>query len=289
MADSPHAALAFAMAAAFFFGVSVLTSKQGLRHVDAPTGSMISIGTTVLIYTLLAPFFVRAEYWRSPGVWVFLGNGLIHPMISMAMSFEATRRMGATVSSTVSSTSPWFASLGAVLLLGEMPTASNAAGTVATVLGIMVLTYDPGGTRTWKASDLLFALAAAVVRGSNNLIGKYGLELLPVPFMAAWLSFCVSFTGSVALYRLRTGRLPLHLPRPGIRWFSYTGTCISAAILCMYTALSLGSVVAVSPVVSAFPIWTLALSLLLRQEVFSAKQVLGVLVVVAGVVLIAMR
>jgi drug/metabolite transporter (DMT)-like permease len=281
--------LAFAIAASFFFGVSVLTSKQGLRHVDAPTGSMISIGTTVLIYTLLAPFFVRAGYWRSPGVWVFLGNGLIHPMISMAMSFEATRRLGATVSSTVSSTSPWFAALGAVLLLGEAPSVSNAAGTVATVLGIMVLTYDPGGTRNWKASDLLFALAAALVRGSNNLMGKYGLELLPVPFMAAWLSFCVSFTGSVTLYRLRTGRLPLHLPRQGIRWFSYTGACISAAILCMYSALNLGSVVAVSPIISAFPVWTLALSLLLRQEVFSAKQVLGVLVVVAGVALIAIR
>jgi drug/metabolite transporter (DMT)-like permease len=285
----PHAALLFAVVASFFFGFSVLTSKQGLRYVDAQTGSMISIATTVTIYTLIAPFFVKWEYWTSPGIWLFLGNGLIHPMISMAMSFEATRRMGATVSSTVSSTSPWFATIGAVLLLGEALTLSNLLGTLATVAGIMVLTYDPGRKRAWKRTDLLFALAAAVVRGSNNLIGKFGLDLLPVPFMAAWLSFSVSLTGAVIVYRVRNGRLPLRLPRQGLRWFSYTGTCISAAILCMYTALSLGSVVVVSPVVAAFPIWTLLFSLLLRQEIFNPKLVLGVLVVVSGVVLIALR
>jgi drug/metabolite transporter (DMT)-like permease len=289
MLDFPNAALVFSLAAAFCFGSSVLTSKQGLRYVDAATGSMISIGTTVTIYTLIAPFFVRAEHWSSPGIWVFMANGLIHPMISMAMSFEATRRMGATVSSTVSSTSPWFATIGAVLLLGEVPTLSNLAGTLATVLGIMILTYDPGGTRAWKRSDLLFAFAAAVVRGSNNLIGKYGLDLLPVPFLAAWLSFVVSLAGSVMLYRFRKGAFPLHLPRQGLRWFAYTGTWISAAILCMYTALSLGSVVVVAPVVAAFPVLTLILSLLLKQEIFSGKLVLGVLVVVSGVVLIALR
>lgn len=289
MPDLPHAPLLFAVLASFFFGSSVLTSKQGLRYVDAQTGSMISIGTTVTIYTLIAPFFIRWEYWSSPGIWVFMGNGLIHPLISMAMSFEATRRMGATVSSTVSSTSPWFASLGAVMLLGEALTVSNLLGTLATVCGIMLLTYDPGGKRGWKRTDLLFALAAAVVRGSNNLIGKFGLDLLPVPFLAAWLSFAVSFSGAVIVYRVRHGHLPLRLPRHGLRWFSYTGTCISAAILCMYTALSLGSVVVVSPVVAAFPIWTLLFSLLLRQELFSPKLVLGVLVVVSGVVLIALK
>ncbi|HEX7926973.1 MAG TPA: DMT family transporter [bacterium] len=289
MHELSHAALLFAVGASFFFGISVLPSKQGLRYVDAQTGSMISIGTTVCIYTLIAPFFVKWEYWSSPAIWVFMANGLIHPMISMAMSFEATRRMGATVSSTVSSTSPWFASVGAILLLGEWPTTSNMAGTVVTVLGIMLLTYDPGGTRAWKRSDLLFALAAAVVRGSNNLIGKYGLELLSVPFMAAWLSFCVSLTGSVTVYRVRHGALPLKLPKLGVRWFAVTGTCISCAILCMYTALSLGSVVVVSPIVAAFPIWTLIFSLLLRQEIFSLKVLAGVLVVVAGVVLIALR
>jgi len=289
MSALPHAALLFSLAASFFFGSSVLTSKQGLRYVDAATGSMISIGTTATLYTLISPFFVHQAYWSSPAVWVFMGNGLIHPMISMAMSFEATRRMGPTVSSTMSSTSPWFATVGAVLLLGEVPTTSNLAGTLATVLGIMILTYNPHGTRAWKRTDLLFAFGAALVRGSNNLIGKYGLELLPVPFMAAWLSFLVSFTGSVILYRFRKGVFPLNLPRLGLRWFASTGTIISAAILCMYTALSLGSVVVVAPVVAAFPVWTLLFSLLLKQEIFSPKLIVGVLVVVSGVVLIALR
>jgi drug/metabolite transporter (DMT)-like permease len=274
---------------AFLFGASVLSSKRGLLHVDPQTGSMISICTTVVIYGCLAPFLVRAEYWSSPAIWIFMANGLIHPLVSMTMSFEATRRMGAMVSSTVSSASPWFSTLGALALLGERLTASNLLGTLATVIGIMILTYDPGGTRTWARSDLLFALLAAAVRGSNNLMGKFGLDILPVPFMAAWLSFSVSGLGSVLIYRLRTGALPRSLPRGGLRWFSLTGAGISMAILCMYAALAGGQVVVIAPITAAYPVFTLLLSLLLRQEVLSGKIVLGTLVAVAGVVLISLK
>ncbi len=277
-----------ALGATLFFGVSVLVSKQGLRYVDAQTGSMISIGTTTLIYCALAPFLVKAEYFRNPGVWVFIANGCIHPLISMAMGFEATRRLGATVSSTVSSVSPWFTTLGAVLLLGERPGFNTLLGTLATVGGILVLTWRGRGKRTWPRSALWFAVAAAVVRATNNLIGKVGLGLLPVPFMAAWVSFSVSLTGSVLVFRLRHGRLPLRLPREGLKWFSLTGLCITAAILCMYTALGRGQVAVVSPIISAYPILTLLGSLALGQEVLDWRIVTGVLITVGGVVLIGL-
>lgn len=279
--------VAIAVVSAAFFGGSVLLSRQGLRYVDAQTGSMISIATTATIYTCFAPFVVKAEYFRSPGIWVFVASGCIHPLISMAMSFEATRRLGSTVSSTISSTSPWFGSLFAVLLLGERLTGTIVAGTLATVGGAMVLTSRGRAPRAYSLGSLVFALAAALVRGTNSLTGKFGLQLLPVPFMAGWISFLMSLTGSLAVYRVRTGHLPLYLPRNALRWFSMTGCCISVAIICMYDALGRGSVVIIAPIVAAYPLFTLILTLILRQEILSWRVIAGTLIVVAGVILIS--
>jgi drug/metabolite transporter (DMT)-like permease len=280
--------LAAAITAAAFFGGSVLLSRQGLRYVDAQTGSMISICTTTTIFWSVAPFVVHAEYFRSPGIWVFAASGCIHPLISMAMAFEATRRVGATVSSTISSTSPWFSSIFAVAILGERWTWTVVAGTLATVGGAMVLTSRGGAPRPYSLGSLVYAFAAALVRGTNTLTGKFGLNLLPVPFMAGWVSFTVSCTGSILVYRVRTGRFPSRLPRGGLKWFCMTGCCISIAISCMYYALSHGSVVVIGPIAASFPIFTLILTLLLRQELLSGRVILGTLIVVAGVVLIGM-
>ncbi len=280
--------LLVAIVSATFFGGSVLLSRQGLRYVDAQTGSMISIATTTAIYSCIAPFVVKAEYFRSPGIWVFVASGCVHPLVSMAMSFEATRRVGATVSSTIGSTSPWFSSVAAVLLLGERVTWPIVAGTLATVGGAMVLTSRGRAPRGYSLGALVFAFAAALVRGTNSLTGKFGLLILPVPFMAGWVSFMVSCTGSILVYRLRKGKLPLDLPKGGRKWFCMTGCCISVAIFCMYYALSHGSVVVIGPIVAAYPLVTLILTLLLHQEILSGRVILGTLIVVAGVVLISL-
>lgn len=277
-----------ALTAAAFFGGSVLLARLGLRYVDAQTGSMISIMTTTGIYTCVAPFVVKAEYFRSPGIWIFLASGCIHPLISQAMSFEATRRVGATVSSTVGSTSPWFSSIAAVVLLGEKVTWPIVVGTLATVGGAMVLTSRGRAPRAYPVGSLMYAFAAAIIRGTNFLTGKFGLQLLPVPFMAAWISFTVSCTGSVLVYRVRKGRLPFDLAWGGVKWFGLTGCCISAAIFCMYFALSGGSVVTIGPIVAAYPLVTLILTLLLRQEILSWRVIVGTLIVVSGVVLISL-
>ena len=276
-----------ALTAAVFFGSSVLLARLGLRYVDAQTGSMISIMTTTGIYTCVAPFVVKAEYFRSPGIWIFVASGCIHPLVSQAMSFEATRRVGATVSSTIGSTSPWFSSLAAVVLLGEEMTWPIIVGTLATVGGAMVLTSRGRAPRAYAVGSLLYAFAAAVIRGTNTLTGKFGLQILPVPFMAAWVSFMVSCTGSVLVYRVRKGRLPFDLARGGLKWFGLTGCCISAAIFCFYFALRGGSVVTIGPIVAAYPLVTLILTLLLRQEILSWRVMLGTVIVVAGVVLIS--
>lgn len=284
---SGSAPIALALLAAVLFGIGGVLSKRGLAHVDARTGAMISIGVTVLIYALSAPWWMRAADWFTPGFWVFVLAGLFHPMLSMYMALEAISRAAPTVAATFASTAPLFAAFTAIVFLGESMSLWVALGTLGTVAGVMTLSWARGGAPRQLQAALLFATGAAVVRGLNHTMGKWGLELLPNVFMASFVSFSVSFIGMSISYRMRRRALPARLPRRALMYFGVLGVLISVAIVCVYAALASGSVVVVSPIVAAYPLFTLLAAVAAGEDRISARLLAGVLLVVAGVGLIS--
>jgi drug/metabolite transporter (DMT)-like permease len=205
----------------------------------------------------------------------------------MYLALEATARTGPTVAATLSATAPLFASFTAVAFLGESMNAWISVGTVATVMGVMTLSWSPGGAGALLRITLLFATGAAIVRGLNHTLGKFGLESMPNVFMAGFVSFTVSFCCALLVYRLRTGTLIVRLPRAGLGYLVATGAVIAVAIVCMYGGLVTGQVVVVSPIIAAYPLFTLLTALIFKQERLTTKLALGVLLVVGGVVLIS--
>ena len=288
MTDGSLMPVGLALLAAALFGAQAVLAGRSLRHVDPPTGAMMTIVTAGLTFWLLLLWQIHTVDWRSPAVWVFASNGILHPMVSMFLSFEANRRMGPTVSATIAATSPLFATAGAVLWLGEGLSPEVVLGTLGTVAGIAVLSWQRSSARSWGLVALVFPTGAALVRAFNHVWGKYGLRILAAPLLAATLSFTVSGTLAVLVYRLRKGQLPLHLPRRGLMWGALSGLTVTGAILCMYTALTTGSVVIVSPVIATYPLFTLGWSLLFRQERLNRRILAGVVLVVGGVALISL-
>ena len=279
----------YATLAAAFFGGQVVLTMRSLAYVEPQVSSMLSIGTCVVLFWFFAPLLLRAEYWLNPGLYIFMASGLIHPIFSTFLSFEATKRMGATVSATISSISPLFATIGAVFTLGEDLTLSLLVGTLATVVGIMVLSWRRQGPTIWARWALLLPVGAAVIRAGNNILGKLGLKMLPSPYFASLVSFTVSFAGALLIYRYRLGRSRVNLPRQSLMWSGLAGLSIALGVLSMYAALSAGLVVVVSPVISTFPLFTFVLSLLFRQEAFKKNMLFGILLVVGGVIWISIQ
>ena len=289
MSETILVPIIYALVASAMFGAQGVLTMRSLKFVDPQTSSMAAMGVCVLIFWLIAPFFLKLEYFRNPGLWVFFANGLVHPLFSMLLGFEAIKRMGATVSSTISATAPLFATAGAVLALGEHITLSLTLGTLGTVLGIMVLSWRRRGHTTWELPALIFPIGAAIIRGGNHVLGRFGLHMLPSPYFAGLVSFTVSFVGAVGIYRYRTGRLPLRLHRQGLAWSSLAGVCISIGILSMYSALNSGMVIVVSPVVATYPLFTFLITLLFRQEHLSLRILCGVVLVVGGLIWISIQ
>ena len=288
LATSSISAPLLGVMAATLFGISALPAKRGLLFVNAETGCLITMATTWIVCLLLGPLWMRTEDWFTAGFWVFALAGLIHPYLSMYASLEALKRAGTTVASTLAATAPFFSTLGAVVLLGEDLTIVVALATVGIVAGVMVLTFDgPRMARVIRVA-LIFASIAAVIRGSTHVIGKWGLDLLPNPFMATFVAFSVGLICMTVFFRLRHGHLPRDLPADGVKYFFYSGLCIAFAIISMYGALMLGRVVVISPIIASYPVFTLLSVWVVKAERISGQLVVGVLMVTAGVVIIAL-
>jgi drug/metabolite transporter (DMT)-like permease len=276
-----------ALVAAGLFGISTVIAKRGLMIVHPQTASLVVIGTVVVLYLVTSPLWMRTQDWFTLGFWIFVVNGFVHPFLSMYLALEATARTGPTIAATLSATAPLFAAMTAIAFLGESINAWIALGTIATVVGVMALSWSPGGTGKLLRAALLFATGAAIVRGLNHTVGKWGLESMPNPFMASFVSFSISFACALLVYRLRTGTYFVRLPRAGLGYFMLTGAIIAVAVLCMYGGLVTGRVVVVSPIIAAYPLFTLFAALMSRQESLSTKLAVGVFLVVIGVALIS--
>src|SRR2546422_2390769 len=184
---------ALALLASAFLGTAVVIANVGLRYLDPARGALVSVPSTTLLFGLLAAFLFRGEGWNAAAFAIFAAVGLIFPALVTFLNFASNRLTGPTVAGTISSTTPLFAVLGAVLFLGEPLNPSAAAGTASIVLGVVALTARGADRpRAWAAWVILLPLAGAAIRGGAQAAVEGGLSRWPDPFLAALVGYCGS-------------------------------------------------------------------------------------------------
>ena len=259
--------------------------------MPALAGARVSIPTAAALFWLLSPHFVDWSAWSTPAAALFAVVGLFYPAVVTLLTFVGNRRLGPTVAGTIGSTTPLFAVLGAALFLGEAPGVREWAGTAVIVLGTMALSNPAAGPLPQASrSALWMPWSGALLRALAQLLSKAGLALWPIPLAAALVSYSVSATIVWTAGWLVPGNTTAVFTRRGVAWFMGTGVLNGAAVLSMYYALATGPVQVVAPIVATYPLFTLALSTaLLRHDRLNARLIGGVVLTVAGVVILLVR
>ena len=277
----------FSLIAAVLFGSGTTAVRQGLRYLDPQTGSVVSIATTVACLLLIAPWWMQASYWSNPGIWVFAAGGLVHPIFSRLMAYEANKRVGPTVSSAFDGTSPLFAAGMAIAFLDESLTLPIAIGTVLTMGGVMALYWSPSISSRLMQAAALFAVGAAFLRALIGVIGKYGLEMLPSPLMGGFVAYLVSAIAASMILGARHRSNPIDFHRTGLAWFMLSGIISGVAVTCFFYALLYGDVIVVTPIVSTVPLFAMLTAVAFGIDRITGRIVLAVFIVIAGVVVVS--
>ena len=273
----------WALAAAAGLGAAMITTRQGLRYASPAAGAAIGVPSSTLVFWCLAPFLLDRSGFNLAAAGIYALVGLFFPAAVTLLTYSGNQRMGPTITSSVSCTTPLFALSGAILFLGEKLTLGNMLGTAGIVLGMLALTWSGDArARSWPLWAIALPVAAAVLRALAQVLTKAGLALWGSPYAATLIGYTVSAAIILAATRLRAARAPAD--RRAAPWFVATGILNGASVLLMYTALAEGKVALVSPIVATYPLFTLALSMLfLRHERMPPRVALGAVLTVAGV------
>jgi drug/metabolite transporter (DMT)-like permease len=276
-------ASALALLAAVCFGAALIVAHYGLQHASSYTGARISLSTTFVLWWVLSPFLLDLSGWHLGAAAIFAVVGLFYPAAVTVLTNESNRLLGPTLTGTVSSSAPLFATGLAVMVLGEELTPEIAIGglTIVAALALMSWRHSTAAPAGWR---LLLPLSGAALRGLAQTLGKLGLTMWPNPFAATLIGYTVS-AAEIWGYSATRGRgADQALQKQAVPWFMAAGVLNGCALLLLYHALHLGRVSVVAPLVALYPIFTLLYSaLFMRTEVLTRRLVLGALLAVAGV------
>ncbi len=275
--------LALLSAAAFAAGL--LLTQRGLRYLPPLRGAGISVPTTLLLMLMATPVTIDWSLADARGALVFAAIGLLFPAAVTLLTFEANRRIGASLTGALGNTTPVFALVFAFLTLGEVPHGAQFAA-VAVILAGMALLAGGVSLRGATGIGLLLPVTAAAVRGLVQPAVKYGMGFWPNPFAASLLGYAVSATLLLGL-GLAAGQRVLPPTNRGTLWFIATGIANGIAVTTLYAALARGPVAVVAPLIACYPVMVLGFSAALPgAAVLTPRMVAGVGITVLGVVLL---
>jgi drug/metabolite transporter, DME family len=281
--------IVLSLVAAFLFALGAQFQNLGLAYMDSRRGAAITISTSAMLFLLAAPVFLEIEHLLNPAVLIFVLVGCFRPAISANFSLAGMRYLGPTLSSTLTSTAPFFGAALGVFWLGEDLTWPVAVGTLAIVFAIMLLSIKRGGVAaSWPLWALAFPVGAAAIRSGAHVFTKIGMESVPDAYVAGLVGFVVSAIITLCIHKARRDAQPIAWRCRGTRWFMGASCCFSLAVISLNNALHVGQIIQVVPIVAASPVFTLMLSVLIfRREKITTRVIGSVFIVVSAVILIA--
>lgn len=280
----------FSFQAALCFSIAHILIRRGLVESNAMTGSFISLFMTAGLLWLVVPIFVRLEELWQVAVFFFIAAGIFAPGIGRTLSYFGIEKIGVARAVPIVNSSPIFASMFAVLFLGEDWALQNVAGTLLVIAGVVMLSMAKPPAGEWRKLDVVFPILGAMAFGISTSLRKAGLGFVDIPLGAAACTATTGFLFSVILLQTQGGQKALKLTRNSAGCFFSAGIFNTAALLSVFYALSYGKVVIVEPLVSSNPVLTLVLtSLFLRDlEALNWRVISGASLAVAGTILVVL-
>ena len=275
------------------FGTGLVTSQLGLRDVDPRSGASTSVPSAALLFITVSLFWLDTTHASWQALALFAVVGLFFPASVTLMNFASTEKIGASLTSIISGTSPIFSMLAAWLILQE-PLSPRAWGASAGILcGLLLISWRRThaarsgsrlSSRPWQ--HYLPALGSAIVRGGSLVLAKVGLLMWASPLGASLMGYISSALVLIGLHRWRLRhqtQSSSHTRRSRL-FFIATGLLNGIGLLTMYAALQHLPVSTVAPVVAAYPVVTVMLSaFVVRSEQLGWGELIGMAITLGSV------
>jgi len=284
----------FSISAALFFGLSDFMIRVGLRYSNARSAVIFSTISGLMVPVVIGIFSLSWQILNLWGVVYFALAGVTGAFMARYLLYVGMEKVGVSIATSLANTRPLFGSLIAVMMLGEKLTLSIAGSTLLIIAGAIAISWDKSGghvEKNWSHRDLIFPLLAGFSYGLAYVMRKLGVNLIPHPVMGV----LIQNTAALVCFLLSA---PLEKNHQRVDWnnakawllYGISGLLAFFANYFTFSALNLGQVVIVAPLVSLNPLFTLALMwLFLRKlERVTGKIVLGAFFIICGAAILSL-
>ncbi|MEM0053391.1 MAG: DMT family transporter [Nitrososphaeria archaeon] len=257
---------------------------KGMKCSSPVIAAFYSILAQTIILTAL--IITKTVSLNITAIALFAIGGLLSLGVGRLLYFISMNKIGVARSSAIIGSSPVFTVILSIPILAEQPSIITILGAAAVTAGIILAS----GAREFKIEKALaIALAATLSYALSNIISKAGLQIEPDPYLSAQVGATASLIFFLAYIIFANQRNSIKVPKTSLLYFIATGVIMSVGWLAMMSALKLGSVSIVTTIVYSYPLFTLLLTkLLLKEERFGKREILGSISIVFGVTLVTL-
>lgn len=281
--------LAYAIGSAGFAGLVAVLAKIGVRDIDSTVATavrtMVVLVATWLMVGVVGSFGQLQTL--TPVNWLCLGLSGIATGVSWLSYMKALQIGEVNKVAPVDKSSILLTMLLAFLLFGESLTLLKLLCMVLIGTGTyLMIEYKPTRTKTTGYRWLLYAVLSAVSAAAVAILAKIGMQGIDTTLgtairtgivaVMAWLM--VAVTGKWSGVRAVRGRSGIFL--------ALSGLATGASWLLYFRALQEGPASVVVPIDKLSIVVTIAFSYLFLREKLSAKSLGGLMLIVAGTLLL---
>ncbi len=278
----PFEVLALVTSLTNALGVTLIA--RGMKGAKPIVAAFWSVSVQTIILTGLLLTRVPNLNWTA--LTYFALGGVLSLGVARLLNFVAMRGIGVAKTSALIGSSPVITTLLSLAIITDRPDVFTLAGAATVALGVALIS---GATGFKVERALLVGLASALAYSLSNIASKSGIIIQPDPFLSATTGAVAGLT-FIACYIVATGQgKDLRVRRSSIACFTATGFLSSIGWLTMMAALETGSVGVVTTIVYSYPVFALITTrLLMREEMFSTRTVIGSTLVVIGVAVVTL-
>ncbi len=284
----------FSLCGALFFGLSDFMTRVGLRYSNTRSAVLFSTISGLIVPVLVVIFSLSGQILNVRGVLYFILAGITGAFMARYLLYVGMEKVGVSIAVSLANMRPLFGSIIAVIILSEKLTLPIAASTLLIIAGAIAISWDKSGghsEKTWSRKDLIFPILAGFSYGLAYVMRKLGVNNIPNPVMGV----LIQNTAALACFMLAVPLEKNHQKvawRNARAWFSsgISGLLAFFANYFTFSALNLGQVVIVAPLVSLNPLFTLALAWLFLRNVerVTGKILLGALFIICGAAILSL-
>ena len=287
--------LLFACASALFAGLTAVLAKQGVRTTDSTLATALRTPVVLLGawgMTLLSGSVHETGQVGARSLVYLVLSGLATGA-SWLCYFKALQLGDVSKVAPVDKMSTVLTVVMAVLLLGERLSLIGVVGLALVTVGtLLMLRADDlralpralAGGGGW----LLYALGSALFAALTAVLGKIGISAVPSDLGTAIRTGIVLVMAWVMVGVAGHLRDAARVPRGEMTWILMSGAATCASWLCYFRALQDGPASVVVPIDKLSVLVSVAFSVLVLRERVGARALLGLAVLVAGTVALAL-